>query len=506
MGPEARIRLGIDGTNEVRNAFRMIKADSLTVEGVIKSVAAGFVRFAGDVAKAGTGMKAIDFSGAVDRAKEFETTLTKLSMRGGKNLDDLRIRFVDLGKQTGMGSMKFAEAVKAYDKQNFVGLDEASEAVRVLSADADDTGRSLEEMLSAGSEAFSKLGVNVARFRDELGQVRTIAADTRIAGGFQALEDSVKRLLPLMAKLQGGQVRGGAAVGALQERGYSKQVSEELYERIFGAFGNEQQTHLIRRAAKTAGFKGDVYVKDATGRPVLSTGALKALQKYTANKSFWGVANFFGGGAMGEEAARLFRDPKFLERVDQLTADAEGKQAVARKVKGALDTGRGFLKQVGLNLAEGSIYGSTEAGQQEKRDAERSEYEQGLGKKLLDARQRREKSMSAEDRAKIDTAVSYGPSWAQDAWAIGAYGYYTGGDENYRGVRMGPGIDYSYKAPAGAPAPSSSGWDPRGSGKDEFLDALKKLPAAIVDGLKKADIKVRSNPLGAAQEAARTSG
>jgi len=507
-GNEAKIRIGIEGTNDVRNALRMVKNEFGGVEGVLKGIAQGALRLGADISKAATGMKAIDFGAATDKARAFEDQLTRLSVRSGKPIDDLRQRFAKLGVETGMGAAKFADAVKGYDKINFSGLDEASEAVRILNENAQDTGRSLEEMLSAGGQSFVTMGTNAAKFRDELSQIRGIASDTRT--NFLGLEDSANKLAGTMARLQGGKVKGTATLGAIQERGYSPQVANELYERIHGTLAGEGSTHLVRQAAASAGFKGDVYVKDPnTGRPMLSKGALRAVQKYTARKPLYGVAQYFGGGAMGEEAARLFRDPSFLDRADDLERAAVDRQEATDQIRGKIETGKGYLKRfLGVDVPRGSVFSGTDAGQQEKRDAEREQYETGLGKKLLTVRQRREKSMTAEERAKWDTAHAYlGNGVMQDAWSIGAAGYYMGGDANYKSFRMyndprGPG--HEYQAPPGAMQPTRGGRDPLGGGGDKFLDALKGvadsikgLPKAVTDGLQKADIKVRANPVGA---------
>ncbi len=156
----------------------------------------------------------------------------------------------------------------------------------------------MEDMLGYGVEMWNKLGVPAQRVEAELRKIQSVAGNMQLATGFLGLEQSLQRLLPIVAKLQGGQTRAGATLGQIQKMGYGKDVSEEIFQRIFGSLTDEQE-HLIRQAARHAGYRGSPIGHDMQGRPVITRGGLKALQRYVRKKPLYGAGMYFGGGMMG---------------------------------------------------------------------------------------------------------------------------------------------------------------------------------------------------------------
>lgn len=440
----ASIKIGIDGVNDIRSALRMLKSEFGGLEGTLKGIATGFVRLGADVAKAATGLKAIDFGAAADKYKQIDDQITRMAIRGGKSIEDLKAKFKDFGRQAGVGTGEFANAAKQFDRATFSGIDDAAEAMKNLGAYAEDTDRSLEEMVELGSDLYTKIGVPASRVEIELRKIQTIASNTGLASGFLGLEDSLRRLLPIAAKLQGGPSRAMATKATIQKQGgYSNEVSNELYERIFGSL-SEEKTYLWRQAAASAGFKGDVVVQDPnTRRPMYSKGALKAVQKYTKGKPLYGVADYFGGGLMGEEAARAFRRLD-LNQVDleedraTLVSDVEetqreqarqaAEEAAAFAAKGRSHEGiggaRGRITGAASALfgpaPQHSRYSRTEAGKRQRRELARQALETDIGKKLVGSQDRLAGKMTTAEAAAAGTVNAYMPGPVQDAVHVGA--------------------------------------------------------------------------------------
>lgn len=431
---EAKIRIGIDGVNDVRNALRMLRTEFGGIDGVIKGIGHGFLRLGVDVAKAATGLKAIDFGSAVDKYKAVDDQITRMAIRGGKNIDDLKLKFKDFGRQAGVGTGEFANVAKQFDRATFSGIDDAAEAMRSLGAYAEDTDRSLEEMVEVGADLYTKIGVPASRVEVELRKIQTIAGNTSLATGFLGLEDSLKRLLPLMAKFQGGPSRAAATIATIQQMGYGKEGAEKIASRIFGPIGDESE-HLIRQAAKSAGFKGDPIVATPSGpnkgMPMISKGGMKALQKYIKGKPLYGAGMYFGGGMEGVEAARVLRRLN-LDQVDVQEWNAELVEDMRvideEKAKTAATHGveasgqRGDLSSAAsmFTRSKSSRYAGTAAGRRKRIERERGELETQVGKGLTEAQDRLNAGTSTAQRAVAGTVGAYMPSVVQDMMHVGA--------------------------------------------------------------------------------------
>lgn len=426
---EARIRIGIGGINDVRSALRMLRGEFGGLDGMLKGVASGFVRMGVDVAKAATGLKAIDFGAAADSYKKLDDNLTRMATRGGKNLDEMKLKFKDFARQAGVGTAEFANATKAFDRGTFSGIDDAAEAMRSLGAYAEDTDRSLEDMVEVGADLYTKIGLPASQIGAELRKIQTIASNTGLATGFLGLEDSMRRLLPLMAKFQGGPTRATATVATIQKQGYGKAAAEDITSRIFGPIGEESE-HLIRQAAKSAGFKGDPIVATPSGpnkgMPMVSKGGLKALQKYIKGKPLYGVGMYFGGGMGGVEAARAFRRLNIdqIDREEDSANLVEDIRAVeeenAQKAAQHAGEGRGVPGGIsGANVLFGatrkrSKFSSTEAGKDKLRAVAREELESGIGKGLVGSQRRLAGQLTTGEAAAAGTTAAYMPGPIQD--------------------------------------------------------------------------------------------
>ena len=78
---------------------------------------------------------------------------------------------------------------------------DASEAIRALGDEANDTDRSLEDMTELGAALYNKLGVPMDKVGEAIKRIRSVATDLQTAGGHIALEDSLVRLAPLPGEL-----------------------------------------------------------------------------------------------------------------------------------------------------------------------------------------------------------------------------------------------------------------------------------------------------------------
>lgn len=423
MANEARTRISLDGAPAVVNGLERIRQksnelnkslidqgkDVKSLEQLYGSTAKiaeqGFGKLGGvgkellnvgkavlqigsNFARASNDLRGIDFGQAADKFRVLDESLTRISVRGGKNLNELRDKFQKFGDKSGLGTQKFGEATLALDKRTFAGTDESAESVKQLGMYADDTGQSIEEVLGLGEQMYTKLGIPAKQVGLELAKVRDIARDSNLAGGFLGLENTLSRLSRFTPKLEGGRTRVGGMAALLQAQGYSKDVADEGLERVLGAIDSLPDYTKRAVAQRARGSKFEPFTVDPrTGRQMLSEQGQQAIFEYGRGKSINVLTNMFGGD---EGTARLFQklaSPEFQQRL-QANREFVDREAVDRRALGESLARRGFKTQAGSYFndygAEGAVseFSKTAAGKRDQVDREKRAVEMQVGENV----------------------------------------------------------------------------------------------------------------------------
>ncbi len=420
---EAKIKLIAEGAGRARSEVNSV-SDSVKNLGSVGSVAQkalseiGKAAFhaASDAARAMNDVKPIDFGSAADKAKSFEDVVTRLALRTGGNSDAMRQKFRGLGEDLGVSAQRVANFTKNLTDQT--GALNAGEAVQALGKYANDTGRTLEDLGDTGRSLYSDFGVSLEQIGGALQKVRGIALDFSHVGGPVALENSLVRLAPLLARFEGGSLERRAALLATFGRGKSARVAEETTASILGAFGGsntmlvEQTMREIRKDPRYS-----AYTTDQTGQTVMKPGVLRELQQYFKSRSPRAVQQFFGTTMQGLQAAQTFVDAD-LSQVDRAEQRAEALRKFLKE-SGALP-----IDQLTPSQLEGIApmlpgfdrkktgFASTRAGQRARTDVERENVELSVGDTIQEQRDKRNALYEGRrgTQAAVDTARSYLPS------------------------------------------------------------------------------------------------
>ena len=396
----------------------------------LKETLKGAYRAATDFSRAANDIKPLNFGAAADRAKAFDDTLTRMSIRSGKGVDTLRGTFVGLSKEIGVMPERVANATRALNRLTY-GND-AENAMKALGDEANDTDRSIEDMIPLGEALNNKLGVPAQRVAGELLKIKNIAVDLQTVGGRVALEDTLVRLSPLLARVAGGARHHAAIVGQLG-KGKSKEVAEEEAGAIYGAIAGADPL-LVTKALRqqTGNRKYQAYERDPfSGRVQLKAEALPLLQKKFKNAPGGKAAlTRLLGNNVG--AAEALWDLDFDE-IEKLEFGEAGQRAKKRGLpaerrvfdldkplseedKKEIDTLAG-----GPVSGQKSIYSKTASGQRATIDQEKGEVELKVGGYVQKLRDQRDKSYEGHrgEQAATDTALQYLPSGIANALSIG---------------------------------------------------------------------------------------
>ena len=447
MGNEAKIRLGIEGDAQVRSGLRGVADELGTIgkftvglTGTLKGIGDGLTRMGIDAAKAANDFKGINFGAAAEKFKAADDQISRMAIRGGKDIDSLKIKFRDFGRLAGVSTGEFAGAVKQFDRQTFSGLDNASESMKILGMHAEDTNRGIGEMVEFGAEMWNKLGIPAQRIGAEFGKLKQIASDRNLASGFLGLEDSFRRLMPLLARFQGGAGRGAAMQAHLQGMGLGKEQAEAVGAKVMSAISGADPVK-VRMAVKAEEGKGYVepYLTGPNGSQVLSRRGFASVLKHLRKKSLMVSSGFFGGGIEGEETARYARriNPAAVETIEEdafyaiesrKVAEEQAQERAANLHLNALG------KKVGLRDAAGHLLGSmkpsertqfsrTAAGQRVRDRADESTIESQVGAAVTGLQDQRKRDVGAGTRAVVDTVTGYLPDSVQGVVHAGQAAY-----------------------------------------------------------------------------------
>ena len=239
------------------SAAKGVTARSAAVSG-LKAIMEGAYRAAVDFSRASNDIKPINFQQSADRAKAFDDVVTRLAVRSGKNVEELKSKFKATGVEIGYLPERVANTARALSHLTYNA--DAADAVKDLGDEANDTDRSLEEMVGLGEVLYNKLGVPANKVGESLQKIKNIAGDVQTVGGHIALEDTLVRLAPLLARFQGGVSRAAATV-AVFGKGKNQQVGEQENAAIFGALESADPLlvtgmPLVTRPPLRAGHRG----------------------------------------------------------------------------------------------------------------------------------------------------------------------------------------------------------------------------------------------------------
>lgn len=431
MDREARIKLIAEGAQRAAGDFRQVAGEvsglgkaASTAEKQLKQVAASVFHAASDFARAANDVKPISFQASADNAKRFEDSVTRLAVRTTKDVGTLKTQFRDVAKEIGVVPQRAADAARALTKAT--GSNDAAAALSALGVEANETDRSLEEMAELGATLYSKLGVPMDKIGDAIRKARTAAADFSTVGGHMALEDTLVRLGPQLARVGGGVSRSLALVAALG-RGKSKEVAEETTTSVLATL-DKMPRLLVAKAMRQETKQHDYkpYEVDASGREVLKPEVPAILQRRLKRLPEAAGYNLFGGDTqayhafMGVDWKGVTTEELRLELEGDLRADAETARRPGlqhRRASTAPSRLAGVEKLVLAPGSSGSRFAATTAGRRARTDAERADVELEVGDFVQGQRDKRNDAYAGHRgaQAAVDTVKAYLPSGVERA-------------------------------------------------------------------------------------------
>lgn len=411
MSREAKIKLIAEGAARAQGDIRG------TTRALTELRDAAF-HFASDAAKAFNNFKPINFESSANEAKRFEEAVTRLTFRAGGNAQDLISKFKAIGEAIGTGADKVVEFSRAFTDRTQVAL--PTEAIQEVGKYANDSGRTLADMLGTTTVLFNKLNVPAAKFGATLRDIQQIAKDSRFAGGAVGLEQSIARSADLLAKV-GGSAEQKAALMAELGRGKSPEVAQETAQRILsritGAGAMEWDRMMMAETGRHA------FAAGPGGRIVLKPEALPTLQKRLRSIAYEAGVTLFGNTPEGLQDLETFTRANLgraariagqAERIGGLTD--ETKTVFRRKdmipLKGltqeALDR---INRETALTPTEEGGFLGTSAGARAKVSAEEQNLRLKIGEVVAGQQDKAARTLSTGTRAAIGTLGEYlGPT------------------------------------------------------------------------------------------------
>lgn len=485
MDREARIKLIAEGASRAASDVRQVSGEVSNlgkvaggVSKALKDIGASAYRAASDAARAMNDVRPISFSQAADSAKRFDDSVTRLAVRANRDVGQLKQQFRDTGKEIGVLPDRVAAAARALTKMT--GSSDASDAIRDLGVEANDTDRSLEEMTEIGATLYNKLGVPMNRIGDTLGKLRTVAKDFQTVGGHVALEDTLVRLAPLLARFEGSVTRAAATVAVLG-RGKSREVAEETSGSVLGTLEGLDPLLLTKKMREISGDRNyKPYTVDQQGRTVLKREVPQRLQNYLRKLPRSAVYGLFGRSMQGVQATETFLNtdlgaiPTEEMRIE-LEEDAAADAAKANRSDLTHRPGetRSSLP-IGMILRAptkpGSAFNATTAGRRAQTDVERADVELGVGDVIQAQRDKRNAAYAGNrgTQAAVDTLKQYLPSYL----------------ERPLDIAEAAGVEaqshYQRSAPSGGAQPVTVNLSPAST--KALADAIRSAPPIVRSG------------------------
>jgi hypothetical protein len=422
MEREAIIKLIADGVNRAVSDLR--KAEDAVgnvgkkggaASGALQELGRVAFRVASDISKSFNDVRPIEFGRAGDEARKFSDSIARYSQRFGVDAQAMRSRFMGVGESIGVSSERVAGFARALSD---VTQRDASGAVRDLGTYANETGRELEDVGKLGASLMTDLGVPVEKIGDSLQRLKDIASDFSTVGGSIALEKTLLRVSPMLAKL-GGSLEAKAALIAELGKGKSPQVAEETASAVMGVMTNlplQQLVRTMRVLKRDRTYNPFQY--DEQGRATLKMEGLETLQKHWRKIPKSALYNVFGNTIEGVQAAEAFihADLGVGKRREKASKAVQDALAGAGMVPLSEMTPSQIERVRKEGFGEFAIPAKTEAEairqRRAKVDAERANVELEVGEAVQTQRDKRNALYEGNRKAQagIDTLKAYAPT------------------------------------------------------------------------------------------------
>mgnify|MGYP000025238066 FL=1 len=431
MEREAIIRLIADGVNRAVSDMR--KAEDAVgnvgkkggaASGALQELGRIAFRVASDISKSFNDVRPIEFGRAGDEARKFSDSIARYSQRFGVDAQAMRSRFMGVGESIGVSSERVAGFARALSD---VTQRDASGAVRDLGTYANDTGRELEDVGKLGASLMTDLGVPVEKIGDSLQRLKDIALDFSTVGGSIALEKTLLRVSPMLAKL-GGSLEAKAALIAELGKGKSPQVAEETASAVMGVMTNlplQQLVRTMRVLKRDRTYNPFQY--DEQGRATLKMEGLETLQKHWRTIPKSALYNVFGNTIEGVQAAEAFIHAdlgvgKRREKASKAVQDALAGAGMVPPSEMTPSQIERVRKEGFGEFAAPSKMAEAEAIRQRraKVDAERANVELEVGEAVQTQRDKRNALYEGNRKAQagVDTLKAYMPTTVERAIEI----------------------------------------------------------------------------------------
>lgn len=430
MEREAIIKLIADGVNRAVSDLR--KAEDAVgnvgkkggaASGALQELGRVAFRVASDISKSFNDVRPIEFGRAGDEARKFSDSIARYSQRFGVDAQAMRSRFMGVGESIGVSSERVAGFARALSD---VTQRDASGAVRDLGTYANETGRELEDVGKLGASLMTDLGVPVEKIGDSLQRLKDIASDFSTVGGSIALEKTLLRVSPMLAKL-GGSLEAKAALIAELGKGKSPQVAEETASAVMGVMTNlplQQLVRTMRVLKRDRTYNPFQY--DEQGRATLKMEGLETLQEHWRKIPKSALYNVFGNTIEGVQAAEAFihADLGVGKRREKASKAVQDALAGAGMVPLSEMTPSQIERVRKEGFGEFAIPAKTEAEairqRRAKVDAERANVELEVGEAVQTQRDKRNALYEGNRKAQagIDTLKAYMPTTVERAIEI----------------------------------------------------------------------------------------
>ena len=430
MEREAIIKLIADGVNRAVSDLR--KAEDAVgnvgkkggaASGALQELGRVAFRVASDISKSFNDVRPIEFGRAGDEARKFSDSIARYSQRFGVDAQAMRSRFMGVGESIGVSSERVAGFARALSD---VTQRDASGAVRDLGTYANETGRELEDVGKLGASLMTDLGVPVEKIGDSLQRLKDIASDFSTVGGSIALEKTLLRVSPMLAKL-GGSLEAKSALIAELGKGKSPQVAEETASAVMGVMTNlplQQLVRTMRVLKRDRTYNPFQY--DEQGRATFKMEGLETLQEHWRKIPKSALYNVFGNTIEGVQAAEAFihADLGVGRRREKASKAVQDALAGAGMVPLSEMTPSQIERVRKEGFGEFAIPAKTEAEairqRRAKVDAERANVELEVGEAVQTQRDKRNALYEGNRKAQagVDTLKAYMPTTVERAIEI----------------------------------------------------------------------------------------
>lgn len=426
MEREAIIRLIAEGVNravsdlkKAENAVGSVGSKGSLASSALQEIGRVAFRVASDVSRAFNDVKPIDFGRAGDSARNFSDRVAQYAQRFGTDAGAMRAKFMGVGEQIGVSSERVAGFTRRLSEMTAT---DASGAVKELGNYANETGRDLEEVGEVGSTLINKLGVPVDKVGDSLQRLKDIAQDFATVGGSLALERSLMRVAPMLARL-GGTFGQKAGLVAELSKGQAPEVAAETVQNVTGYLAHLDSIQATRKLRQlTRDPKYNPMEQDEQGRFVWKPEAIATLQKHFRRIPKSALYQAFGRSIEGVQAAEAFIDAD----LGVGSRREKAQQAIAGAMAGAGMVPLAEMTPTQIEQVRREGFGEFGAGpqvsaaerirlQRAKVDAERQNVELEAGERVQEQRDKRNALYEGNRKAQagVDTLKAYLPTTAE---------------------------------------------------------------------------------------------